>query len=162
MNYQAKKRLWFSPLRLPTRITTPRSVWLIVLTAAVLGPGTAYYFGILAYLLVSSRASLEGIMVMTFLAVLFLVMFLLTSAGPLRRVIRGTENYLRHRKWPGWRPVLVGPEPERTARASLLPPDSVIGYEGLAWLRIITMTFDLVSTVRGWRSLVSSQVKRHL
>ena len=101
-------------------------------------------------------------MVLIFMAVLFLVMFLLTSAGPLRRVIRGAENYLRHRQWPGWRPVLVGPEPERTARASLLPPDSVIGYEELAWLRIITMTFDLVSTVRGWRSLVSSQVKRHL
>ena len=30
MNYHAKKRLWFSPLRLPTRTTTPRSVWLIV------------------------------------------------------------------------------------------------------------------------------------
>ena len=162
MNYQAKKRLWFSPLRLPTRTTTPRSVWLIVLTAAVLGPGTAYYFGILAYLLVTSRASLEGIMVMAFLAALFLVMFLLTSAGPLRRVIRGAENYLRLRQWPGWRPVLVGPEPERPARASSLPPDSVIGYEGLAWLRIITMTIDLISTVRGWRSLVSSQVKRHL
>jgi hypothetical protein len=138
-------------------------VWLIILTAAVLGLGTVYYAAITAYLLVTSSAKPEGTVVMIFLTTLFLVLFLLTSAGPLHRIIHAEVNYLRHRQWAGWRSVLAGhepPNPPSPAHASLLPQDSDIGYDGLAWLRIILMTFDFLYAIRIFRSLVSSHVRR--
>jgi Restriction endonuclease len=157
LNYHAKKRLWFQPFRLMVRGGSPRSVRLAVVTAIFLGLGTIFYVATLAYILAASGATMEGITVMVLLAALFLVAFLLTSAGLARRLIRGVVDYLRRRQWAGWRDILVGPE--RPAPVSLLPPDSFVSYEGMGWLRMITMTFDLVSTARICRNLVWARAR---
>lgn len=157
LNYHAKKKLWFPPFRLMVRTSAPRSLWLTVMTAIVFGLGAVFYVVALAYILAAPGATMEGMAVVVLLSALFLVMFLLTSAGLVRRVIRGVGDYLRRRRWPGWRDILVGPE--RPAPVSLLPPDSFISYEGLGWLRMITMAFDLASAARICRNLVWTRAR---
>jgi hypothetical protein len=163
-NYYAKKAVWFAKFRVPLELRKPRQrkVWPEVISTFFFGLGTAFFLAVLAQLVTASHiqgGKAEPVAIIMSLTVLFLLMFIHTSAAIIRRLVNATRNYFRYRQWPGWRSIFV--DPPKHYHDIGLPSDDFVGFEIPALLRIVALAIDLRSSLRRCHRLVSSWVRRY-
>ena len=162
VNYWAKKALWFAPFRMPSVLRKPRQAWHGVVSAVTLGLATVVFLAAGICLLAAPRVksgSAGLIVIVMSLAILSLLLFILTSAASLWKLLRAVKDYRRYRQWPGWRSIFA--EPPRDDCDAGLPPDEFTGYCGPAPLRIFGMIIDLASAIRLCRRMAASRAGRH-
>lgn len=150
------------PFRMPSVLRKPRQAWHGAVSAVTLGLATVVFLAAGISLLAAPhvKSGSAGLIVIVMsVTTLSLLMFILTSAASLRKLLRAVKDYLRYRQWPGWRSIFA--EPPRDGCDAGLPPDEFIGYCGLAPLRIFGMIIDLASAIRLCRRMAASRAARH-